>query len=112
MIAFPVGDEAITMEIITLCIRDIRIWFAQNFLKFNEDKTGFIILGYKSSLQNISEIPITVGDATIQPASHVKNMVSSFDRLMKLDKQPSLACWSAWHSLHQLGKIKQYLTTS
>jgi len=109
-LSFPVGDESVAMEQITRCVEVIRMWLAQNFLKFNEEKTDFITLGCKSSLEKIKELPITVGDATIQPASHVKNIGGTFDKLMKVDKQVSIVCRSAWHSLHQLGKIKQYLT--
>jgi hypothetical protein len=42
----------------------------------------------------------------------VKNIGATIDKYMKLDKQVSLTCKSAWYNLYQISKIKKFLSDS
>ena len=85
-VSFSIEEEVEALKRLELCICDVLIWMAQNYLKLNDDKTDYIILGSKNSLQKVSTIPITIGDSKIQPSVQVKNTGATFDKLMKLDK--------------------------
>ena len=44
------------------CLEDIRAWMSLNFLKLNESKTEFIIVGVQQQLDKIGKLSIKVGD--------------------------------------------------
>ena len=47
------------------CLEDIRAWMSLNYLKLNESKTEFIIVGVQQQLDNIRKLFIKVGDDII-----------------------------------------------
>jgi hypothetical protein len=83
---------------------------ASNYLKLNDDKTDFIIIGTKCNVTKVSEKTIKIGDSDIGPSQCIRNIGATFDPNLKMDEQITLTSKSAWFSLHQLGKIKRYLT--
>ena len=49
------------------CIEHIKIWMYYNLLRFNDNKTEFLVFGTKQQLQKIDNIAIQVGSETILP---------------------------------------------
>ena len=59
-VLFSIVEEAgAPPKRLKLCIHDVWIWMVQNYLNLNNDKTDYMILGSKNSLQKVSAIPIT-----------------------------------------------------
>ena len=91
------------------CIQEVRQWMGQHFLKFNDDKTEFILLGPDHNLSKVCEIEIAIGYHKVKPSQQFRNIGATFDCKMKMDALIHVSPKSAWHQLHQIGKIRQYL---
>jgi hypothetical protein len=109
-VSFPPGHEAEILRKLEACINDVRIWMARNYLKLNNEKTDFIVLGSRHSLNKCSTTHISIGDAQVQPSESVTNIGATFDKEMKLDTQVKRTCRSARHHLYQISKLKRYLS--
>ena len=53
---------------------------------------------------------IKMGDCDIKAVESVRNIGAMFDSEMKMDVHVRHVCSSAWHRLHNIGKIRHYLT--
>ena len=47
---------------------EVKSWMANNFLKLNDEKTEFIMLGAKNDLEKVSERIVTVGNEEVLPS--------------------------------------------
>ena len=83
---------------------------AENFLKLNDDKTDFLIVGNRRLLSRVKCSRITIGDVSVTPSSHVKNIGAILDSTLSMDQEVSAKCKSAWWQLHQISKIKKFLS--
>ena len=66
------ADSCITM--LEKCIQEIRSWMRQNFLKLNDEKTEFLLIGLRQQLSKVSLPFITIGDSQITPSSQARNL--------------------------------------
>ena len=92
------------------CIEAIRNWMAINWLKLNDDKTEFIVLGSNPNLSKIKTHSITVGEHQIRRSNQVRNIGAIFDANAKMEGQVTKTCQTAWFHLYTISKISQYLT--
>ena len=76
-------DQVTCIMRLELCIAEIRCLMRTNFLKLNDSKTEFILLGTRYQLQMINEISIKIGDAFIQPTDCVRNLGYMYDAELK-----------------------------
>ena len=111
-LSFPAGSESEALRRLEACLQDVRLWMARNYLKLNDSKTDFLILGSKHHLKNVNIAHITIGDEKVSASDSVKNIGAVLDSHLKMDKQVNQICKSAWYNLYQLGKIKKYLSES
>ena len=56
------------------CIEAVRHWMQTNFLKLNENKTEFIILGLSKQLKKVGNITIKIGQDIIPNVPVMKNL--------------------------------------
>ena len=61
------------------CVVEIKLWMANNFLKLNDSKTEFIILGSGIDIQKVTETTIQVGDAEVLPSAAVRDIGATLD---------------------------------
>jgi len=106
----PGLDEDLKLDRLRNCIRDVRLWMAENFLKLNDDKTDFIVIGNKCFTSQITQNHLAVGEHTVSASSSVKNIGASFDTSVSMGTEISAKCRSAWWQLYQISKIKKFLT--
>ena len=66
------------------CITDIRSWMLNNDLKFNDDKTEFLIIGSSQQLEKLDNISIRVGDSDIHTVPLARNLGCWFDSRLGL----------------------------
>lgn len=111
-VSFPAGCESEARLKLENCLEEVRLWMAANYLKLNDSKTDFIIIGSPHSLKRIQTTHITIGDEIITPSECVRNIGASIDKNLKMDRQVNLTCKSAWFSMYKLGKISRYLSES
>ena len=58
----PGIDEDVAYDKLTKCIQEVRSWMAKNFLKLNDDKTDFLIVGNNCFLSRVNCSHLTIGD--------------------------------------------------
>ena len=106
----PGKNELEVHDRLERCIEALRTWTHINKLKLNDSKTEFMIFGTKDSLKKSITKSIKIGDCDIMAVESVRNIGAMFDSEMKMDVQVRHVCSSAWHRLHNIGKIRHYLT--
>ena len=103
--------RATALEDLTLCIQDIMSWNVSNMLKCNPKKTEIIHFSLRFSPAN--PIPsIKVGDCSITPSNEVKDLGVTLYRHFTLKTHINNICRSASRSIHQIGKIRNFLSRS
>ncbi len=71
------------VQITENCLTELRIWFVQNFLQPNDDKTIFIVIGSRFKL--LPEISyIQVGELENAPSATAANLGVTFDEHMTM----------------------------
>lgn len=93
------------------CISDIRNWMKENYLKLNDDKSQFVMLGSKQQLAKSVTPNLNIGSSSITPVKKVRNLGVIFDSNMTMESQVSSSVKLAIHSLRNLRAIRKYLTT-
>ena len=66
------------------CIAEICDWMSSNFLKLNDDKTEFIVLGSKHNRNKINHPFLQIGNMQIRVVSKVCSLGSIFDANMSM----------------------------
>ena len=93
------------------CIKEIRSWMAENFLKLNDDKTEFLIIGSKSQLKKVKTSTIQIGTSVISSTSSARNIGAMFDDKFTFGPHIEAVCKSARYQLRNIGKIRKFLNT-
>ena len=92
------------------CIRDIRFWMLNNDLKFNDDKTEFLIIGSSQQLEKLDNISICVGDSDIHPMPLVRNIGCWFDSRLTMASHITKLCASSFYYIYDIRRIRKYLS--
>ena len=98
------------MQAMENCLIDIRKWAQSNYLKLNDDKTEFVIIGTKQQLAKTYISTIRVGNADIVASSHVRNLVAWFNERFSMETHITKACGAAFYHLHNIRRIRKYLS--
>jgi len=106
----PGEDERQVLDRMQRCIAAVKDWMALNWLKLNDDKTEFMVLGSPCNLAKTSTEHIVVGDHKIAKSQHVRNIGAMFDSTASMEVQVIRTSQSAWHHLFTISKIRPYLT--
>ena len=93
-----------------LCIRAMRTWMWMDKLKLDDDKTEFMIIGSSQQLEKVSVAELSSGDTSAAPASTARNLGILFDPNLKFDDQIAKTCCTDYYYLHNIRKIRKYLT--
>ena len=107
----PGPEEATALDKIQRCIAAVKAWMAQNYLKLNDDKTEFIVIGSPSNLKKVVTEHILVGGHKIPKSEQVRNIGAIFDSSATMEAQVVKTAQTAWYHLHAISKIRAYLTT-
>ena len=108
-ISFSPNDRAEQLAVVKNmedCIRDIRFWMLNNDLKFNDDKTEFLIIGSSQQLEKLDNISIRVGDSDIHPVPLARNLGCWFDSRLSITK----LCASSFYYIYNIRRIRKYLS--
>ena len=101
---------------IECCLHDIKRWMVQNFMKLNEEKTEFILLGTKSDLKKIGSLTLNVDGTLIKNimcnGDAGKSLGVMFDENMGMRRQIAEVRKKCSWQLSNLYKIRRYLTTN
>jgi hypothetical protein len=83
-----------------------------NLLKLNDDKTEFMVLGTRHTLQHLpNELSsITVGNINVKSASSARNIGVVMDPLLNMEHQVAKISRTCYLALRDIGRIRRYLT--
>ena len=82
-----------------------------NFLKFNEAKTEFMVVGSKQHRSIITDPTLRIGEAIISPSGKVKNLGVIMDSELKMNNHISAVSQAVCLSLRSIGLIRKYINT-
>ena len=99
-----------TLERLEGCIEEIKRWMAMNFLKLNDSKTEFMILGSAHHLSKIGSKSLQIGTEVISPSKSARNIGAVLDQSMTMDEQVKSVCNSCYSQLRQIHHIRRCLT--
>ena len=108
-VSFDTEDIAKAFQKMEECIRAIRIWMANSFLKLNDSKTEVLLIGSPSKLKSLPNSQLRIGDDYISPTKAVRNIGAMFDSTMSMKYHVAAICKGAWHHLRMISQIKPYL---
>ena len=106
----PGEDEDRAIEQLQNCITEIKKWMKQNFLKLNDEKTEFMVLGSANNLAKVATNSILVGDQIIQKSKHLRNLGATFNDTATMETQITKTSQIAGHNLFSISKIRKYLS--
>ena len=90
------------------CLEDIRTWMSLNFLKLNENKTEFIIIGAWQQLDKVRNLSIKIGDDKITNSAVVKNLGVYIDCELKLSTHVNKIVSSSFNTLRNISRIRHH----
>ena len=90
------------------CIREASDWMKLHSLKFNEDKTEFIIFSNKPQTKDCHAL--SVGHNYITISDCIKIFGVTLDSKMTLTKHISETCRSAYMHIRKIRSIRKFLT--
>ncbi len=85
------------------CLKDIKIWMANNFLQLNNEKNEVIIFG-PSKIRN--SIVSNLDSLTPYVTSHARNLGVIFDSELCLEKQISSVVKNSYYQLRIISRLK------
>ena len=91
--------------------KSVSQWMSNNFLKLNESKTEYMLIGSVRQWSKFSSDKIIVGNSEVKRGvSQVRNLGVVFDSGMSMKSQISKVVSSASSHIHDIWRIRKYLT--
>jgi hypothetical protein len=110
-LSFSLCDQNAATQKIECCIKAIKLWMNDNFLKLNDSKTEFLLLSSPYQAKLIESPPtITIGNHQIDPSNTARNIGAIFDQHMHMIAHVNSICRSCYIHVRNIGKIRPYLT--
>ena len=108
---FRPSDLPVAVQCMDNCVADIREWMTANYLKLNEDKTEYLILGTKQKIGqcDMSNASLSVGDMQTDPVNSARNIGVLFDSNMSLVGHINNTRRSVFYQLRNTSKISRFL---
>ena len=104
-------SQDVAMRAMESCIADIRSWMISDRLLLNDEKTEMLLIGTQYQLNKLAcDGCLHVGDMDIGSVACARNLGVWFDEKMSMSTHISKACSSAFFHLHNIRRIKKYLS--
>ena len=91
------------------CIEAVHHWMQKNFLKLNENKSEFIILGLSKQLKKVGNITIKIGEDIIPNVPAVKNLGIFLDAEQRCTTHINKITSSSFNTLHKISRVRCHL---
>jgi hypothetical protein len=109
LLAFDPSSSQLAVDAMERCIAEVRAWLAANFLKLNDDKTEFVVIGSKGQVTKAGVTGISIGESIIRTTTKARNIGGVMDSSYGLHSHVSMMCSSAYLHMRNVGKIRKYL---
>ena len=100
------GDEESCINTFNCCTNDIRIWMRTNFLKLNDDKMEFIIMGTPQQLVKVNTTTIKIDQDNTQKFEAPRNLGFYYDLHIKNIIHVNKLCSTLYLTLKKIAKIR------
>ena len=91
-------DQVMALEAMERYISDLCTWMNRDKLKVNDDKTEFLVIGWRPQLLKIHHCSARVGTVDINPV----NLDAWFDSHFSMSNHISMSCSAAFFWLHSI----------
>ena len=88
------GDREQAVERLAARVKEPRQWMIACWLKLNDDKTEMLMFMSKHHLNKHRQCTINIGDGTITPAQHVRNLEVQVDQHLSMVPHATAICES------------------
>ena len=78
-------------------------------LRISDDKTEFLVIGWRSQLLKIHHCSVRFGTIDIKPVKVARNLGAWFDSHFSMSTHISMSCSAAFFWLHNIKRISQFL---
>ena len=110
-ISFKHVDVFTTVSDIEYCLRDIKNWMSENFLKINEDKTKFLLISANCfSPTALSDMCISFAGNVISPSLDAVNLGVTFDSTMSMHSHINDIVSKGYYHLSNFWRLADKLT--
>ena len=110
-ISFQPCDILSSISNVEHCLRHIKSWMSNNFLKINEDKTKFMVISPKNNHCNIySDLCISFGGSIIIPTHTATNLGVTLDSGMSMSNYINSISSKGYFYLHNFYRVADKLT--
>ena len=109
-VPFQIHESRQALDRLERCIEEIRRWMKDNFLKLNDSKTEFLILGAPRDLAKLPTVAVSVGDEAISPSETARNIGAYMDPALELKQQVANIVKACYFQLRSISKIHKYLS--
>ena len=108
----PISEAVSKKEHLEQCVSELRDWMSANLLKLNDDKTEFMVIGTRHTLQHCPDelLSIKVGNICVNSASSARNIGVVMDPLLSMEKQVAKITRTCYMALRDIGRIRRFLT--
>ena len=97
-----VGHAVATIQ---SCILAVKEWLTNSFMKLNDEKTEFIILGSPTNVEKCQDICLCVENTIINQSSCVRNLGFWLDSQMTFKQQISKVCSTVFMNLRLVSRL-------
>ena len=94
------------------CIKDIKHWMIQNYLKLNTDKTVFLMFGKPQQLANTDISSFDAAGDIVERKLCTRNFGALLDSCLTMKDHISEISKLAFYHLRNISHIREYLTLS
>ena len=110
-ISFEKFDMLSTVSDVEHCLREIKCWMSNNFLKLNEEKTKFLLISSEEDLHNIYvDLCISFSGNIISPSLDAVNLGVTFDSTMTMQTYINNIISNGYNHLSNFWKATSKLT--
>jgi exonuclease III len=106
------GDVKSILLSVSNCTNAVSNWFMLNDLLLNPSKSEAMFLGTRQQVKSISSEQVTVAEAIVQPASHVKLLGVTFDPTLSFNDHVADVCKSTFYHVKALKHIRKCIDFS
>jgi len=111
-LAMRADNTACGLSILAACTADVKLWFMQNGLQLNPDKSEALIMGTANQLRAASSLSsVKVAGVDLPVAEDVRVLGVVLDRRLTFDKHVSAVARSCKYHAQAIRHIRHLLTT-
>jgi len=110
-IALSAPDLSSNIQTLENCLRDLNVWFCQNGLALNPDKSDAIVFGTRPRLDSLPSLNnIKVAGSDVKVSDNVKILGVTLDKHLTLNDHVNMVCKSSFYHLRSFRHIRSALT--